>query len=113
MDENPLAQLSNKPKGGSRRPDPASPLEGMDRRETAEVSGSGKSLKHGSYFQLTFRLPAEYLAAIDQIADEERLSKEEIKRWVVGKGLAAYVAGERPDVRRDVRLRASLPVVNL
>lgn len=91
------------------------PLEQMNPADIRRISSQGQSVYHGKMNQVTFRISDEYKEAIEQIATSERMSKEEVKRWLLGMGLRAYYTeGERPEVEeRVVTNRAKLPQVKL
>lgn len=91
------------------------PHEGANQADIRKVTAHGHSVYHGRMNQVTFRISDEYKEAIEQIAASERMSKEEVKRWLLGMGLRAYYTeGERPEVEeRVVTNRAKLPQVKL
>lgn len=76
-------------------------LSGATRRQAARASGR-RSATRGSYVQLTFRLPDEAVARIGRLATEAGVSQEDLKRWLVWRGLQAWDEGERPDVDAEV-----------
>lgn len=97
-----------------KKPPLSKPLERLQKSDVRKVEEHGKSVYHGRLPQVTFRISEEYVAAIEKIAANEGLSKEEVKRWVVGIGLQAYSRGERPEVEeRVVKNQAKLPKVKL
>lgn len=112
-----LAEVEARPKPGRRKkqqPEIENPLEEVNPAQARRISARGKSVYHGDLLQVTFRISAEYKEAIERIAENEGLTKEEAKRWVVGTGLQAYAHGRRPEVEaRVVKTRAKLPEVNL
>lgn len=61
-----------------------------------KATDSGKSIKHGRYKQLTFRLPPDYLDEIARWAETLGVSQEDAKRWIVARGIQALNEGERP-----------------
>lgn len=62
-----------------------------------QATGTGGSRTHGTFRQLTFRLSEEDFDAIGKWADFLEISKEDVKRWIVGRGLSALEGGERPE----------------
>ena len=110
-----LEALEQKKKPPQRKKTPiSSPMEEMNVRQARSVSAQGKSSFHGQYMQVNFRLPPEYKEAIDTIADNEGISKEEAKRWVVASGLQAYMKGKRPETEEKViRRKVDLPQIDL
>ena len=68
------------------------------RTKTARTARRGRHAAKGNYLQVTFRLPAEFKAIIEEVAAAAGISQEDAKRWLVAQGIAAYRAGERPEV---------------
>jgi hypothetical protein len=67
-----------------------------DISEKVEKATNAQSVKHGRYKQLTFRLPHDHLDEISHWAKTLGVSQEDMKRWLVARGLKALSSGERP-----------------
>lgn len=82
-------------------------LEGATRRQAARASGR-RSVARGQYVQLTFRLPEDAVARIGRMATDLGVTQEDLKRWLVWRGLQAWDDGERPEVDAEVVRRARM-----
>ena len=82
-------------------------LAGATRGQAARATGR-KSVARGQYVQLTFRLPEEFLTQISRRAAELGVTQEDMKRWLVWRGLQALDEGERPAVEVEALRRVKL-----
>lgn len=83
----------------------------VGRREIRQATQTGQSLQSGRYEQLTFRLSPSVIDEIAAMADELGVSKEEMKRWIVYRGVQAWRDGERPSTeQRVVRKQVVMPI---
>ena len=76
-------------------------LQGATRSQAARASGRS-SVTRGRYVQMTFRLPEEVVERFSRMAVEAGVSQEDLKRWLVWRGLQAWADGERPETDEDV-----------
>lgn len=119
MSDNPLDLLDDpeeKPQrsGKGKKPNFADPLGDLTPGKMKKATTKGQYRMHGSYAQVMFRLPPEYAAAIDRIAEKEDMTKADVKRWLVAVGLKAYESGQRPQVTEEVvRKTVDLPDVEI
>lgn len=68
-----------------------------NRPQTARIARKGRHAAKGQYIQVTFRLPADFKAVIEEVAASAGISQEDAKRWLVAEGIRAYREGARPD----------------
>ncbi len=97
--DNPFGDATDNPPKKKRRkrtPEFAQPLNVSPER-VREATGTGRSRKHGKFMQLTFRLPEEDVKAVGEWAEFLGMSKEDVKRYIVWRGLLALEEGERPE----------------
>ena len=76
-------------------------LKGATRKQAAEATGR-KHRTHGTYLQVTFRLPEEAAKRIEAMAAAAGVTKEDMKRWLVLQGMQAWERGERPVLDEEV-----------
>jgi len=67
-----------------------------DISEKVDKATNARSVKHGRYRQLTFRLDPEAIDDIRVWAERIGVSMEDMKRWLVARGVQALEKGERP-----------------
>ena len=98
--DDPFANIEDEPKKGKKKPkkktDFAQPLD-VDKTAVNRATGRGKSIKHGSYVQMTFRIPEEDVESIKEWAKYLGMSQEDVKRYIVNRGLLALEQGEQPE----------------
>lgn len=85
------------------------PLEQVDRRAASRATGKD-SLTAGQYIRRQFTFLPAQLDMIAQVAEELDLSQNAAARWLIDKGLEAYMAGEEPEIetveiRKQPKLR--------
>lgn len=89
------------PKRGrkEKRPQYSNPVTASARMDVVKAAGKGgDSVGTEKHKQLTFRLPWGWVDELEAWADQLGVSKEEMKRYLVRRGLDALKAGERPQV---------------
>ncbi|MBP8055095.1 MAG: hypothetical protein KA314_04605 [Chloroflexi bacterium] len=92
-------------RGRTKSPSPQfdTPITASARLDVARASGhGGEHLGNEKHKQLTFRIPWEWVDEIEQWGNELGISKEEMKRYLVRRGLDALKSGDRPRVRPHV-----------
>ena len=99
--DDPFAGIE--PKKPKRKPNKTfdKPLD-VSRQDVSKVTGKGKSVMHGKYYQMTTRLPEDVVEAIRWWANELNMTQEDIKRYCFFRGLEALEEGERPEVEEVV-----------
>ena len=102
LEEEPENQAPRRQRRRSAPPDFDDAFAGVERRQVRQATKTGQSIQAGRYEQLTFRLEPEIVDEIKQMAAEEGVSQEAMKRWVVYMGLLAYRNGERPETVEKV-----------
>lgn len=90
------------PKRGrkEKKPTYTNPVTAATRLDVVKASGNGgTSVGNEKHKQLTFRVPWEWVDELEEWAERLGISKEEMKRYLVRRGLDALKAGERPKVK--------------
>lgn len=62
----------------------------------AQDAAASKSKQAGNYHRKTITLPAEQIAFIKELAEENGFGILAFYRWLISQGLLAYDRGERP-----------------
>lgn len=75
-----------------------------DRRQVAKATGK-KSSVAGKYIRRSFTFRPDQLDAVDTLAAQVGLSKNDLVRWFVDMGIEAVNDGERPPVEAEIRHR--------
>lgn len=76
------------------------PLGGVDRKKVSKATGRKyRKNREGDPVGVLFRLPPEWKQQIEDIADDLGTTQEDVKQWLVSKGLEAWEAGDRPETR--------------
>lgn len=74
----------------------------VTRREAYKATGSGGSVMHGDYYQLTTRLPFEIVEQVREWASDLKMTQQDLQRYCFYRGLQALIEGERPEVEEVV-----------
>ncbi len=73
------------------------PLSGVKAGQAAQATEKpADSLRAGQYIRRTLTLTPGQLRMLKRIAEELSVSEAKTARWLMDKGIAAYVDGERP-----------------
>lgn len=77
----------------------SNPVDAKARLEVAKAAGQGgDSIGNEKHKQLTFRLPWNWVDELEAWAHKLGISKEEMKRYLVRRGLDALRDGEKPKI---------------
>lgn len=74
----------------------------VSRRDAYKATGTGGSVMHGDYYQLTTRLPVEIVDQVRDWASDLKMTQQDLQRYCFYRGLQALVDGERPEVEEVV-----------
>ena len=75
-----------------------------DRRQVAKATGK-KSSVAGKYIRRSFTFRPDQLDAVDSLAAQVGLSKNDLVRWFIDMGIEAVNNGDRPPVAAEIRHR--------
>ncbi len=74
----------------------------VSRRDAYKATGTGGSVMHGEYYQLTTRLPMDVVEQVREWAADLKMTQQDVQRYCFYRGLQALVEGERPEVEEVV-----------
>jgi hypothetical protein len=74
----------------------------VSRRDTYKATGTGGSVMHGDYYQLTTRLPIDVVEQVREWAADLKMTQQDVQRYCFYRGLQALAEGERPEVEEIV-----------
>lgn len=74
----------------------------VSRRDAYKATGTGGSVMHGEYYQLTTRLPVEIVEQVREWATDLKMTQQDLQRYCFYRGLQALGEGERPEVEEVV-----------
>jgi hypothetical protein len=74
----------------------------VSRRDAYKATGTGGSVMHGEYYQLTTRLPVEIVEQVREWATDLKMTQQDLQRYCFYRGLQALSEGERPEVEEVV-----------
>jgi len=74
----------------------------VSRRDAYKATGTGGSVMHGEYYQLTTRLPMDVVEQVREWASDLKMTQQDLQRYCFYRGLQALVEGERPEFEEVV-----------
>lgn len=74
----------------------------VSRRDAYKATGTGGSVMHGEYYQLTTRLPIDVVEQVREWASDLKMTQQDLQRYCFYRGLQALVEGERPEFEEVV-----------
>ncbi len=69
----------------------------ISKRDVYKATGTGGSVMHGNYYQLTTRLQMKFVEQIKEWASALNMTQQDLQRWCFYRGLQALEEGERPE----------------
>lgn len=72
------------------------PIE-VSRKDVYKATGTGRSVMHGNYYQLTTRIEPEVVEELRSWAEKLNMTQQDLQRYCFYRGLEALEIGERPE----------------
>lgn len=72
------------------------PIE-VSRKDVYKATGTGGSVMHGNYYQLTTRIDPDVVEKLRDWADRLNMTQQDLQRYCFYRGLEALEEGERPE----------------
>ena len=74
----------------------------VSRKDVYKATGTGGSVMHGNYYQLTTRIRPEVVDELRDWADRLNMTQQDLQRYCFYRGLEALEEGERPEFEEVV-----------
>ena len=69
----------------------------VSRKDVYKATGTGGSVMHGNYYQLTTRIDPDVVEQLREWADRLNMTQQDLQRYCFYRGLEALEEGERPE----------------